>query len=501
MPHLQPRGWLVLLSAAILSLKLAAAFQLGFADAEALYVTYSMFPQPAYLDHPGLVGLAVRGLGSDPTPLRVHLATAVLNTALPWCAVLVARALGAKHRASYLSGFAMLLVPMLSIGLFAFTPDLLLCGLWIVALGCAGRWLGSAPASFKAVLWGLATGAAIGLACLSKVSGLLLWIAVLATFVFTPRGRAHLASLSPLLSVLLTGLLIAPLGVWEWKHGFPMLQHRLVATQTGAGVSLRNLGALLGGQLLYVTPPFLWAAFVVSRRLIRNDRRDAVDTLLLLATVIPGVVLGTLCLWSRVAEPHWIAPAYLALAFAAARSPDDVGPRLRRASVALGTSLFVAAWTWTNTGAFIALMGDRYRARYDLSNDLHVWRQALPAIVTARSAVGAQSKPPVLFGPHWIVCAQLQAQLGPSVKIACGTPHGDDFQRYFARVGVAGASDVLVISDSRFDAKAAPALPRYAPVKTWTVQAKRNDALIRTVRISWWRRRARAQAWTRKPAD
>ena len=43
------------------------------------------------------------------------------------------------------------------------------------------------------------------------------------------------------------------------------------STQSRSGVSLRNLGALIGGQLAYVTPPFLLAAWLALRSLHRTD--------------------------------------------------------------------------------------------------------------------------------------------------------------------------------------------------------------------------------------
>ena len=45
-----------------LMLRIQIAQSTGFGDAEALYASYALFPQPAYLDHPGLIG-ALGGVG------------------------------------------------------------------------------------------------------------------------------------------------------------------------------------------------------------------------------------------------------------------------------------------------------------------------------------------------------------------------------------------------------------------------------------------------------
>ena len=52
----------------------------GFGDAEALYASYALHPQPAYLDHPGLVGFVARALGAGgaPTPQTAHVFASVI---------------------------------------------------------------------------------------------------------------------------------------------------------------------------------------------------------------------------------------------------------------------------------------------------------------------------------------------------------------------------------------------------------------------------------------
>ncbi len=56
------------LSLALLGLRLHASYGLGYGDAEALYASYAMHPQPAYLDHPGLIGYLLRLLGGGTAP-------------------------------------------------------------------------------------------------------------------------------------------------------------------------------------------------------------------------------------------------------------------------------------------------------------------------------------------------------------------------------------------------------------------------------------------------
>src|SRR5580692_10984811 len=126
-------------SAALLAARLYAAGHVGFGDAEALYASYALHPQPAYLDHPGLVGAVARlvGLGSSPSPLAAHVVTSLLATAFRWLVALACRAAGATWPRSLVAALVVAVTPEIAIGLFALTPDLLLALAWTATLACA----------------------------------------------------------------------------------------------------------------------------------------------------------------------------------------------------------------------------------------------------------------------------------------------------------------------------------------------------------------------------
>src|SRR5580698_7245569 len=112
-------------TAAFLALRLVAASRVGFGDSEALYASYALHPQPAYLDHPGMVGVFARaiGEGTAPGPERAHVVTSVLATLVPGVMALLCRAAGASWRRSLRTAIVVALVPEMAIGLFAMTPD------------------------------------------------------------------------------------------------------------------------------------------------------------------------------------------------------------------------------------------------------------------------------------------------------------------------------------------------------------------------------------------
>lgn len=132
----KPLTLLALVSLALLGARLYAVGVVGFGDSEALYASWALHPQPAYLDHPALVAVLARALGEGgaPTPARAHLVTALLATAVPWLAVLAARAAGAATRQAAAGGLVSAVAPITAVGLFGMTPDLLLAPLWLGAL-------------------------------------------------------------------------------------------------------------------------------------------------------------------------------------------------------------------------------------------------------------------------------------------------------------------------------------------------------------------------------
>ena len=470
---------------ALAALRVHVALGTGFGDAEALYACYALHPQPGYLDHPGLIGSIARllGGGDPPSPLAAHLATTLGAGVVPWLGALASGAAGATTRGCLGVALALTWVPELAVGLFGMTPDLPLALTWLAALGLAAFAVRSPADSFRALAASLGVGALVGLATLAKLSGVLLGAGLLAASLTRPL-RARYRTVAPWAALSVALVLIAPLAHWEISQGFPMARHRLIATQSAAGFSLKNLGAFLGGQLAYVTPPFLLGAALVLRQLFRARREDAVSTLLFWSTALPALPLALLCLWSRVAEPHWFAPAYLALALQLGRA-GAVGPRLARASVLTGIAVVAFAWLWIRTDLAPRSLGAAYRARYDLANDLHAWRTggALLDASLARVA-GETGERPVVIGPHWIVCAQAHAHLGRRASVGCNGPRRDDFDDWLPRPRWAAARHLLFVHDSRFDVDPERELPGRVVRSVERADVVRGGRVVRSIWVT-----------------
>lgn len=495
------RRGVALLGAAIAALsliRLYAARTVGFGDSEALYASYALHPQPAYLDHPGLVGEIMRALGggAPPTPSATHALTTCLLAILPWAGVLAARSVGATARRALAMGWLLVVTPEIAIGLFAMTPDVPLAFAWLGAIGGAAAWLGGEPSDKRRALAAVLAGLSAGVASAAKVSGLLLFPVLLAAYLH-PTARRHARTPWPWAGLAAGLVVIAPTAVYEARSGFPLLVHRLVSTQASAGASLRNVGALVGGQLLYVSPLLVVLGALVARGVVARRRTSAIDFLLFVAFVAPAVVLGALCIWSRVAEPHWIAPAWIALGLAHCRAPaSPARPRLERAALGVAALVTAIAHAWVLAPQAVRLRPAGVDARFDIANELYGWPTAIShaneLAAAERSPADPDGRDLVLVGPHWTVCAQLRAGLPRTIRVGCMTPIRDDFDDWEPRAEWRKAERVVFVSDNRYGAEPPEALPDHARGAESRVSFFRGGRLVRTFTFRIYERRARA---------
>jgi hypothetical protein len=513
---------LVAVSLAFFVVRLYAAARVGFGDSEALYAAYAAHPQPAYLDHPGMIGVVARaiGLGRPPVPWPAHVATAVLATAFPWLMFVACRTCGAPRERAAAAALVVALVPEMAIGLFALTPDLLLALCWTAVLALVAAGLRAAPRGAAAAACFAAAGVLAGIAAASKITGVLLWAALLLTYARRP-ARAHARTVAPWLGLAAGALVFAPVVAFEARAGWPMLRHRLVDTQGAAGISLRNAGALFFGQLVYLSPVTAGLAFTAARNLWQKGRpglsragkprslpwqrspiseqgrpraQDSVTTWLRAATFVPAVILVPLCLWSRVAEPHWLAPALLALAPAAARVPTTTGHpafsgRWVRAACVIGFCLIALVHAWVLIPAAVRLApAATYDPRLDITNELFGWPD-----VTSVVRAELRHLPPdaAVAAPHWVLCAQLEAALHGEADVGCNTPVEDDFDRWLPRAQWRARDALVWVTDARFPFPP-PGSDRVL-LRSTVFRVERADRTVRTFTIAVYAREAGAR--------
>lgn len=500
------------------AVRLYAAAVVGFGDSEALYATWAVHPQPAFLDHPGLVGVVARAIGEGaiPTPMRAHAVTSIVATLVPWGAFATARALGATRGAAAVAGVILAVVPETAVGLFGLTPDLLLAPAWLGSLALAGVGLRGPSTSNRSGAAFVGAGLLAGIGCAAKVSGLLLVASLVATYLSVAfaagassdeqgdsaaafrRARAATRTLWPWAGVTAGLVPLVPVVLYELKTGWPMLRHRFVDTQAGAGlgVVLRNTGALLGGQLVYLSPLFAVLGVVTARDLFRQRSHGPISRLLFLSFAVPIAPLLVLCLWSPVAEPHWIAPALLALPIHAARRIGEHALTWRRtflASASGAALLTVVAHLWVLVPSSARLLPEGADPKLDIANELYGWPTATEAIKEQMTSAGTPFDPEgrevVVVGPHWTICAQLHAAL-PGVRVGCATPVHDDFDAWLPREQWRRAEHVLFVTDKRFPGDGGDQLPAMVRSAQSRVRILRGGRIVRTFELFLYDRRA-----------
>jgi hypothetical protein len=522
---------LLVVSVVLFAARMWAAAHVGFGDSEALYASWAAHPQPAYLDHPGLIGLLARiiGEGAMPAPGRTHVLTTLVATLLPWIVVAVARAAGASRSAAAGAGLVVAVVPEIGVGLFALTPDLVLAPLWLGTIGLAIVGLHDAHADRspegssdrapdstgvlridpKRAAALIGAGLFAGIAASAKVSGFLLVGALAVVYVRLALPRSNplpayatqaASSIWAWAGIAAGGVVVVPLVLYEVHLGFPMLHHRFVDTQHGSGVAIANVGALVGGQLAYLSPLVFWLAVLVARDLFKQRNADVVSQILFAMFAIPLVPLLVLCAWSPVAEPHWIAPALLALPIHAARRAGDavtfLRPRLLKAATATAAFMTAAAYAWVLVPASARLVPNDVDPKADIASELYGWPTAIDSVreqmALAATPFDPEGREVVVVGPHWTVCAQLHAAL-PGIRVGCATPIPDDFDRWLGREAWRGSENVLFVTDNRFPGDGAEQLPAHTRVSQSRVRILRGGRVARTFELYLYSRRDSAQ--------
>jgi hypothetical protein len=447
----RPLAVAVLVAAALAASTVLASLGLGPGDAEALYWCQGRHPSLSYLDHPPLAGWLigiVTGIGGPSVlALRlVPLAMMLLTVVFLW---LLARDLYGERAAGW-SALLLLALPMFAAGMSAATPDAPLAALWSCYLWLLHRTLGAADDGSRRHRLGrpLLLGAVLGAAFLAKYTGAML-LATTLVLVAMPPHRVWLRRPGFWLGGALAAALATPVLLWNIQHGWAGALHRLAWTQEQAGFGWRNLGALLGGQLLYVGPLTLPLLLLGARAAWRDRDRHPGGALLLAAALPALLVTALLASWSRVAEPHWTAPGWLALVVAAAGMVSRGGGAIRRAAkVAVGFGAFalVALHVAVRSPLLPALLPeDLYEPKYDLANELRGW----PAVAAAVRELEPAGRP-VLAG-FYTQCAQLSFALSRpgDPEVRCVSKNVDDFDLWHGPF-VLPPGGAWFVDDNRF---------------------------------------------------
>ncbi len=323
---------------AVTALRLVVAALVPLAPDEAYYWVWSRTLQPGYLDHPPMVAVFIRAgtLIAGETALGIRLMGPL---AIALASVLLARAadsLYPERRPGVWAAALFNATGLVGVGGILATPDLPLLVFWTAALWALARLHATGDGR-----WWLAFGALAGLALLSKYTAVLLGAGVVLWLLLSRPAWRWWQDWRLWAGGAVAGLVFSPVVAWNAANDWASFAKQGGrAGADGAGVSLRYLGELVGGQVGVATPlVFLLCVAGVAAAVAAWWRRGNTGAALLAALVLPGTALF---LWqatgSRV-QGNWPGILYPAACIAGAALVAPRLARLRRPAVAVGAAL------------------------------------------------------------------------------------------------------------------------------------------------------------------
>ncbi len=313
---LKPKTGLLVLILGLALVRLVSAGLIPLTEDEAYYRLWSQHLHLGYFDHPPMIAwwirLGVTLVGDN--ALGVRLLPALANLSATLIVFDLGRMLG-TGRAGLMA--ALLYNCTLTIGAAAAlaVPDAPAGLFWSLSLWAMAKADGEGEGR-----WWLVAGAAAGLACLSKYSGLFLAPGAVLWLALTPVGRRQLLRPWPWAAAGIALALFWLNVSWNAAHHWQTFDKQFGRAAVGR-LAPRYLVEFLVGQFVLLNPAVAILAGIGAVRAWggKTDHRLA---WLMLASIIPFLAYLTLhSLHDRV-QAHWPVPLYAAAAVLAAWALD-----------------------------------------------------------------------------------------------------------------------------------------------------------------------------------
>jgi 4-amino-4-deoxy-L-arabinose transferase-like glycosyltransferase len=327
---------LLILTLALTAARLLAAGLVPLTEDEAYYRLWAQHLQAGYLDHPPMIAWCIRlgQLIAGDTTLAVRLVPSLATGVTTWLVGDLVRRLGLSEATAERAALWYNATFTVAVGGMLATPDTPACLFWTLCLWCLAR---TGPG--RAGLWWLGAGAAAGLSCLSKYSGLFLAPGVFVWLLTRPGGLAELKRPWPWLAAAAALAVFAPNVAWNAAHQWMTFEKQF--GRVGAhGLRLGGLPEFLLTQFLLLNPMIaVLAARGAARAWRERGSAEHGGVLMPIAVATPFILyLAFHSLHDRV-QGHWPVPAFSALVVCAAFAAETSRPWVRRATPALGLGL------------------------------------------------------------------------------------------------------------------------------------------------------------------
>lgn len=291
-------------------------------------------------------------------------------------------------RAAFWSALFFLALPGISLSAALITTDVPLLCFWAIATYGLAILLSRTPAEGR--LTALLTGAAIGLAMLSKYAGAYFLLGLAVAAIFDRRVRGHILGWNGALILIGALVVFSPNIVWNLHHGFATVSH--TAYNAGLGGKMFNfdrLAEFFGAQFIVFHPILMGvilAGLIVGLRRARWPYVKP-DDIVLICLSLPVIAIGLTIGFLSKANANWAAPAFVGLSIVAAVWLLRVEAR-RWMIATLAVSLVVAA------GLYTAALSPRFIDMIGQSNAfklLRGWNTQGPVVVRAAREGGFEA--------------------------------------------------------------------------------------------------------------
>jgi hypothetical protein len=140
---------------------------------------------------------------------------------------------------------------------------------------------------------------------------------------------------------------------------------------------------------------------------------------------------------------------------------------------------------WVLVPSFRRVLAEDTDLRADLSTELYGWPEALATLegIVDEVKLEAGGEDPVVVGPHWVVCAQVEAG-ARHLRVGCATPNRDDFDDWMPREQWRQASTLVVVRDGRFEDDIGVWAPGHVAVRDVWLEVRRAGRLLRRFRYT-----------------
>jgi hypothetical protein len=277
---------------------------------ECSYWTWSRTLDWSYFDNSGMVAYLIRlstTVFGASTPLSVRMPFLILSAGTSFLLYRVSVLLFADRGRALLVVFLFNIFPMALLGGTAAVHDNALVFFWALTLWGTARFLKSGNPR-----WFYAMGIALGLAMLSKYTGVLAGVGLLAFFAWIGTMRPWLGRKEPWIGVAIAAVFTIPILWWNVTHEWASFHHVLFIGSGSSSVSRRFVDGVAYhlAQFLLVSP-LLYVALVTALgvAIVRNIFRPSPEQALLLCFSLPLVLFGLQAFKGHV-EANWGVMGY-----------------------------------------------------------------------------------------------------------------------------------------------------------------------------------------------